>query len=70
MQGLEVKMLWGEALSAWTYILPHGVAGQLACHSPVTCWRCENTFVRLLRRVVCSSRAYRSVERSLLNTYN
>jgi hypothetical protein len=41
MQGLEVKMLWGKALSAWTYILPHGVAGQLACHSPVTCWRCE-----------------------------
>jgi SNF2 family DNA or RNA helicase len=26
-------------VSAWTYILPHGVAGQLACHSPVTYWR-------------------------------
>jgi hypothetical protein len=28
--------------------LPHGVAGQLACHSPVSYWRCEKTFVRLL----------------------
>jgi hypothetical protein len=30
----------GGVLSAWTYILPPGVAGQPACHSPVTCWRC------------------------------
>jgi hypothetical protein len=40
--------LRGSALSTWTYILPHGVAGQLACHSPITYWRCEKTFIRLL----------------------
>jgi hypothetical protein len=44
--------VWDSAgqtgLSAWTYILPHGVAGQLACHSPVTYWSCEKTCVRLL----------------------
>jgi hypothetical protein len=38
-------------VSAWTCILPHGVAGQLACHSPVTYRRGEKTFVRLLRTV-------------------
>jgi hypothetical protein len=49
-------------LSAWTYILPPGVAGQLACHSPVTCWRCEKTFVQLLRtRRHCRSRHRRCV---------
>jgi hypothetical protein len=32
------------------------VADQLACHSPVTCWRGEKTFVRLLNGLLSSGK--------------
>jgi 3',5'-cyclic AMP phosphodiesterase CpdA len=47
-----------QLLSTWTYVLPPGVAGQLACHSPVTHWTCEKTFVRLLTTVSRGSLGY------------
>jgi DNA-binding winged helix-turn-helix (wHTH) protein len=39
-------------LIAWTSILPHGVAGELACHSTVTHRECGKTCVRLLSSTV------------------